>query len=65
MSANIASRFNVEEAAATLLNKATNPITASLRAGEEDIVVALGEGKPSGSIGGGILYYDALVLRLE
>ena len=64
MSANVASRFGVEEAAATLLNKATNPITASLHAGEEDIVVTLGEGRSSGSIGVGICY-DELVSRFE
>ena len=63
VSANFASGFGVEEAAATLLNKATNPSTASSRAGEEDIVMTLGEGRASGSIGVGILCCDAFISR--
>ena len=56
VSTNMASGFSVEEATATLLNKATNPTTASSRTGEEDIVVSLGEGRSSGSIVVGILF---------
>ena len=53
----------LEAAAAMTLNKATNPTTAYLRAREEDIVVTLGEGRASSSIGVGILCCDALVSR--
>ena len=53
MSANVARGFGVEEAAVVLLNKATDPTTASSRTGEEDIVVT------------GILCYGALVLPFK
>ena len=62
VSADVARGFGVEEATAMLLNKATKPATASSHTGEEDIVVTLGEGRSSGSVGVGILCYDALVL---